>query len=537
MTTAQIIREETERAERAGRLTDCELALSARFAATKAAFAAMESARESGQRLVCDVDLTPPRPLPYGGEPVVTVKGRIVKIGDADESTPLAPVDSTPLCRSIADAERVFLDLCEAETGILVDPALKARKDAERAALADQSHEIARKLESQNVPAYRAEKWNLWTYGVHSGEWDAIPQFRRIAFLPAVAAQIRAPILRALEFWLQCHPHDRFWTFTSGPRCRMSKIRRRVRELHRRISQLNAEPFMKEAGAQIVFRSTELGSVETRRVNGEPDGGEIKRTRRGKLLFHPHAHCLLHLSKGRLSPSAWRALLKNVWKFWRHHWDDGGVIRTAREAVKYVTKPGQVAALTPAECAGLYAQLRRLKLVHAMGQLAEEISARRDRRETLLREQTGDGYVWRVVKDWNRHAPKDVPNAFDEDGDPELDERMEKFLAEQMSGEKDVDADVCVVVARCAPRAAANCVKEPRVVVMGNRWDAARVAAHPLVAEMRERTREAWLAGCALIRVHTGTSTVASESPPMPFAFMSDLPPRVAPPGVPVFSP
>ena len=95
------------------------------------------------------------------------------------------------------------------------------------------------------------------------------------------------------------------------------------------------------------------------------------------------------------------------------------------------------------------------------------------------------------------------------------------------------DADACVVVARCIPAACSFGVKEPRVVVMGKRWDVARVQSHPLVERLWLHTYDAWQAGLALIRVHTGTPTVLRKPA---FDFMPDIPERIEPPGQPVFS-
>jgi hypothetical protein len=483
--------------------------------------------------------------------------GRLVKMADADDSTPLASPDSAEAVRRVREAQLVFASVCEEETGLAVDPAIKAKKDAERADLRAQSHAIAAKLEAAGVPAYRSGEWSLWTYGIHSGEVEVIPQFRRVAFVPFVAAALREPFVRALEFWLQRHPFDRFWTLTGGPRVPLKKVRSAVRRLSARIRRLNSQPFMRRAGVRVVFRSIELGSVEETRLDTITNtAGRIERDESGELWFHPHAHCLVHLERGRLTKRDWSAFLVELRAWWGDWMDDGGVIRNVREAVKYVTKPAEIEQLTPDETAALFSQLRRAKLVQPLGALAEQIKARRAAGLTLIRERTTDGYLWREVRDWNRHGARSrdrVPVLLG-DQSPE-----EAALSESLGAlgpnrgsvsELDMDAairldarrrggsvDACHVVAACAPAAASNCLKEPRVVVMGRRWDAAAVAAHPLVVRLREQTADAWAAGLALIRVHTGTPSVRACAPPRPFPFMADVPERSSPPGVPVFSP
>ncbi len=507
-------------------------------------------ARQSGHQV------SAPSRLPPFGEPAMDPSGRLVKLADSDDSTQLACADASEAVRLVREAQLVFASLCEDETGLAVDPALKDKKDAERAALRAQSHAIAAKLESAGVPAYRSSEWILWTYGIHSGEVEVIPQFRRVAFVPFVAAAIREPFVRALEFWLQRNPFDRFWTLTGGPRVRLRDVRKAVRRLSARIRRLNAQPFMRRAGVRVVFRSIELGSVEETRLDTLANtAGRIERDESGELWFHPHAHCLVHLERGRLTKRDWSAFLCELRAWWGDWMDDGGVIRNVREAVKYVTKPAEIEQLTPAETAALFAQLRRAKLVQPLGALAEQIKARKAAGLTLLRERTEDGYLWREVRDWNRHAARRrarVPVLLRAESPEEaaLSESL-GALGPNCGGvsEMDMDAalrldarrrggavDACHVVATCAPSAASNCLKEPRVIVMGRRWDAAAVDAHPLVVRLREQTAAAWAAGLALIRVHTGTPSVRACAPPRTFTFMADVTERSAPPGVPVFS-
>jgi hypothetical protein len=69
--------------------------------------------------------------------------------------------------------------------------------------------------------------------------------------------------------------------FTSGDRVTLCAVRERVELMHRRLSRLNAEPFMKMAGARIVFRSTELG--------------EVTRNDAVESTFHIHAHAIVDI--------------------------------------------------------------------------------------------------------------------------------------------------------------------------------------------------------------------------------------------------
>lgn len=303
---------------------------------------------------------------------------------------------------------------------------------------------------------------------------------------------------------------------------------------------------MKEAGVEIVFRSSELGTIEGERQNGQLDqtAGAIGRDEQGRALYHPHAHCVAVLKKGRMAKKKWSTLLEKIWAHWGDHWQDGdergGPIRKVRELVKYVSKPSELQHLSPDETAALFHALRRLKLCQPMGILAAEIKAREEAGRTLIRERTEDGFIWREVGNWNRREPTSEEkqqfaariNGPEFIGPPEAGEVSERDL---VSAAKlcAADADCCVVVARCTPSASSLGIKEPRVVVMGKRWDANRVNNHPLVMRLWLQTCDAWQAGKQLIRVHTGTPTVPRQKVA---GFMSDLPERVAPAGPPVFS-
>ncbi len=464
------------------------------------------------------------RPSPPAQTPVssddereLVFDGRhLFRRGDADE-TPTAPVEETPDYQFTQRVEGVYEAICRDETGRTDDPEAVEERLEERNTLKAQSHEIARKLIEAGKEAYRNEAWCLWVYHVHTKHLETLPKFRRICLLPYVAAMVRAGHLRALEYWLQRHPHCRFWTFTSGKRCYVEDLRERLNALHRKLSALNA--YLKRRGypVEIVFRSSELGTVEGQRY--DENAGCIGRDASGRALYHPHAHCVVWLKQGRLPAWRWTALLSDVWTFWGDNWQDGdehgGPIRNPRECVKYVFKPGEIAALTSDELSALHDALFRMKLVQPMGELKRELKVRDAAGMTLVKQRTRDGAVWREEKDWNKHLPKDAD-----------DRRLAAALRLDSKG-----VDMCAVVARLVPAIGPLGVSEPRVVVMGTRWDGEAVASHPLVRRIVQHTRERFSA--SLIRVHTGTPTV-TDGPPL--AFMSGVEERLAPPGPPIFA-
>lgn len=435
-------------------------------------------------------------------------------------------------------AEGEFLALSKTKTGESLSAETLTERRAASGLVLEQTHTLATRMEAEfaeiharetetaalvaasvgaDVSAaiasirrrrcYRETPFGLWRYYVHSRHVEKLPAFSRMMFLPYVAQHVRGPILSALEFWLEKNPFARFWTFTSGARCKLSAVRARTDYLHRRLSLLNAEQFMRDAGIRIVFRSTELGTPETN-ANGHrlADSGIIERDESGEVLFHVHAHCVVEMAKGPLAGEKWKKLLARVHDHWGHNWDDGGSIRDARECCKYVTKPGEMLKLTGAELVALSEQLHRAKLVQPMGSLREEIKSRRDSDLRLVRRRTPDGPVYGEVKNWNKHGRR-TPEEKAADAAAKLDRRS---------------AASCVrILSRLLPGFGPSGVSEPRVVVMAQDWNESHVRAHLQVARLISATAHEFWAGSA-IRVHTCTPTVGETTA---FAFADSLPP------------
>ena len=227
-------------------------------------------------------------------------------------------------CGYLSKGERVYLEIVAAESGREIPAEAFEKKKAERDLLMAQSIHIADMLESVGVKAYGESK--LTMVGLLSGIEEPMIDFRNIVFIPAVAKRKRNRVLGDLEYFIQNHPYSRMWVFTSGARCPIEAVADRIKEVHRRISKLNAKPFMKAAGISIVFRATELGSLQ--RVEGKP-------------TFHIHCHAIIHLGR-KLGKDAWSLLLGKVREWWQFHFADARKIEMAREACKYVVKPGDL---------------------------------------------------------------------------------------------------------------------------------------------------------------------------------------------------
>lgn len=158
-----------------------------------------------------------------------------VRVHDADDSTSEASffdAKKHAAARRSKESEADFAQVCEEETGMGVSPEEWERQKNERAEIRRQSHYLAHILENAGTKAYRDDAFQLWIWHVHSKVAESIPNFRRICFLPYVAAIVRSSKLAALEYFLDRHPFCRFWTFTSGQRVGIDGLRTRIECLH-----------------------------------------------------------------------------------------------------------------------------------------------------------------------------------------------------------------------------------------------------------------------------------------------------------------
>ncbi len=468
----------------------------------------------------------------------------------------------------LAEAIKSFLEESEADTGNSMSVEEYAKQVNKKAKLREMAAEICRRLKLEGVETRRQDDCGLWVYWIHSGVWEEIDQYRRICINPLVAASSRAPILASLEYFIQEHHFCRFWTFTTGPRCLVADIPDRLATYFRKLSKLNYW-MRKNYGVEIVLASTEFGTLETEAADAE-EGGKIEFGRlfnektglhSDEPLYHPHFHCVVRvIGKRPLNNDLWTELCEKVRARWGCKCDFDGIIRNAREIVKYVTKPGDLLKLAPTQLKAFYEATANRRLVRPMGALRREIAARKEAGETLRRIKTGGGKAWKWVvrMDHNKTLRDSISPeeraAMDELIDAEVfaaecaasarctpgvvevgetftmwddgtshREGAGSVIAEGLPVRLKDKPNFCQVVAFIPPAAGPTMRKENRVIVMGNRRDVAAVNRHPLVKQLRERTWTSWAAGEALagdeacfsdlasISVHTGTVTVPDE--------------------------
>lgn len=433
--------------------------------------------------------------------------GKVVNLPDSEDSPDFSPNDADA-DRQIRAGEESLDSICADRVGLVIPDDKFRELVKRRETIHHQSHEIAAKLTTAGVSGYKSGPEREWLVDVFQFiASDGVgkctveqPRFRRCNFIPSIAQQKRAFTLRHLEYWLHRHPHSRFWTFTCGERCTVSELRPRFQALHRKISKLNAEPFMSTLGVEIVFRASETGSLT------DDEGREVKDPS-GAWLYHPHAHCIVEMTKGRIRPEKWRGLLQAVKSFWKDHWDEGRKIDSVREVAKYPMKPADTNRLSEKDAAALYHAMRRLHLVQPLGSLKEQIKETRKAGDTLVWSgEEGGGKVVRV-RSWNGR-----PSA----KKPEEVKQIEEILTHP--GEGPAACAETQFAAILPPGPYFGQVVRPALLVRGEKCgpdDIGRICQNPKVRALISAHMPAYLKGeaerrreHAAIRVHTSPVTV-----------------------------
>ena len=449
---------------------------------------------------------TPPpnsSPLYFDGDGITHFENYLGEIAPTPFSTPEKDAERA----FFKQAEAEFAEDCEAETGVWCDPDKTKKRAIEKRQRAKNTHTLAMRLREGGLDAFRPDNCAFWRYYIHTRLWEQIPQYRRICFLPLVAASLRAEQLAALEYFLDRHPFCRFWTFTNGPRCKTSDLNRRLKSLFRHLSDLNRE-LRNRYGVEIIFRSAELGTLDGK------DGGQIVFDENGNPLWHPHVHCVVISKIGYIRPQKWEEMIRFVHDFWGHHWDAGGLIRNPRECCKYVTKEADMLKLTPAQLVAVARQLKKVKMVQSMGALKKERARRAKENKVLRRWRAPDGgMVWRERLDHNKHADAhtDARNATRQQLLRE--QRLDEYSHMTPCPNPRKAVPFCRVAARLAPAVGPLGLKEPTVMVYGTHRDERAICNHELVTKLWSDTVEHFEAGrqLAAISVHTDTSSAEHE--------------------------
>lgn len=504
--------------------------------------------------------------------------GRIIEVGDADEQLSVPSASAVQVEELHEFRESTYVRHCRNRAGEVITEEAFQKGRAAREQLREDTLDIAFKLESAGRRAFADPKSPVaFIVCPETGRFHILPSVLGRKIFPTVAAAKRARLVAALELLLRTkeHKHDLFLTFSWGKRCLVGQLRDVFRALHRRLSKLNAEPFMKHFGAKFIFRASEIGSLTD-------DAGAEVRDDLGRILYHPHAHVLMHLERFLPRPQM-AALTRKIGQFWGGAWwGIDGAIEKVREACKYTAKPADLRRLSGPELVALDDALFRLHLVQPLGALRDQIRARRESCLTVKRERRAvfaDGKremktVPVVIPDWNARKRHRRP-------DPAAAERVKRraeraLLAASIKtagvvfdGEREIQGDLFAktrpaeppvpppepqgdakgrpvmrnrIVARLSPAPYFDRVVAPALLIWN--FDAEGLEeirnlpfVRPALEAVRERIaaarREAYRPARGQVSVHTSPVTV---QPRLPALCRSDAWAPAGPPLVPAFA-
>ena len=284
--------------------------------------------------------------------------------------------------------EKLYIDNNIDEIGRCHDPIKWEEQGEQRKYLADQTKEIARKLDQGYQADGKTIRVDPYAYtdlhimGLHSKQFKKLETYKNINFLPSVAQKNRSQKTKEMLLFLKHNHNCRMWTFTAGSRCTLVSLNSQCRWMHRRLTKLNDTDFMKSLGAQFVFRATEFGELA---AHGEND-----------LSLHPHMHALLHLDN-YLRPDDWSYLLARIQSFWKAFCKDCGKIKNPRELIKYCVKPCDLEGLNNEQLIKLYHANKGLRLWESLQDFRQmRRSIRDDKQKVVIRKG-----IPKLVPNWN----------------------------------------------------------------------------------------------------------------------------------------
>jgi len=291
------------------------------------------------------------RPERTGPEPPEYTPNRLLAKGKR-RSNPILTTEPPKVKRAAPGLEhRPWGDLMRGQTGASVSDLPTWLERERRYLLQDElTRRVAGILEAAGVPAHRAGSGFALVGLVTGAVKPAEEPYRRIHFLPAVAASLRAELANGLELYLAINGrYARYAVMTTGQRCELHDLRARIVRLNRLVSRW-AHTVCRPLGVEVAFRSIELPCDDAK-------------------TFHVHANVVYWPTRA-IPKKPWKRFLRETRAFFGAHWKDNGRLKEVREVVKYMMKAEDVAGLAdndPAALVELYHELRGLHLVQPLG--------------------------------------------------------------------------------------------------------------------------------------------------------------------------
>jgi hypothetical protein len=307
----------------------------------------------------------------------------------------------------VARRASAWVFACKNKTGRVTSGPSARKANDHKSRMLKTDYALAAKLKAAGVSPFQKNPREMTIIGCYSGLTETIPTFRNLVLFGSVARRKRAKTLRELMHWLSSKKRMRetaHWVFTAGPRiplCEGKKVRAAFEQLGRKISKLNAAPFMKRLGVQVILRQSETGDLVEKRADANGVSRRfVKVDEKGRVLVHAHAHVLLHKSRWLTCDEALE-LHREIEAHMGALCSPDGVLQSPREACKYVTKTADLTALSPEQLRLVHENLFRAHLCQPLGALRERIRARWENCRKVETRFDGKRTRYDDVADWN----------------------------------------------------------------------------------------------------------------------------------------
>lgn len=244
-------------------------------------------------------------------------------------------------------------DLWSARVGTETPRDLWVDQQSAARILREQTQDLAERLERQGVIC-RDTSRILHVVGLVTGDVEEMTAWRNINLLPLVQSRNTRSMLTALAYWMDLVPsNQRRMIVVSAGWVPLARYRDEHQALGRQISRLAADPVLREARVEIVYRNVE---------------NTAKRDEHGVPMLNLHSHMIVR-SRRYLGPKRWKELMDYIRSRFPKEYAHDSKIEQPKEAVKYAFKPAELQSLSDQELSHLARQCHGLRFYVPMGEL------------------------------------------------------------------------------------------------------------------------------------------------------------------------
>ncbi len=409
--------------------------------------------------------------------------------------------------------EKAYNDTIEKYTGQFIssdDFETKSKKESQRRYISDA---FADRMERLGMGGYYEGK-KKFHYGVQTGAWIEIPNYKNTKCNPTIARSKRSSMLSELAYFVYHNQKKtRMLVIHDGPRCLSIDLKERWKKQNQRIRQFNKSRTAKKFGVSIIFRSNESGSPfkkeHEKTYNSKSGKFERKYVRddkgnkircldeKGRISYHPHTHALLYMERF-LEGEEWDELIKFLQNFFKLAKPDAGTIADPREVCKYLIKSEDIMDLPDIDFMRHIRRTARLHVVQPLTLLKEQIIQHKADGLVVDFEMTHENNA--IIRkpylrpNWNSNPLK----AEKTEG-----EILSEKLLKVCDKEKNADMIIC---SRPNPYQKFTPVAEPYFVVIADRFDPIEFAKNPYVKKIKQQTEKKFEVGCAAFEAIEGTN-------------------------------